>query len=99
MFYDLLVIFHPQGGKDEKTISEITNIINENNGAIEQIDEWGMKTLRYPIKKQTTGFYSLIRFQANPSCILEILKVLKTEEMVLRFSFIKRKRPFKEVKE
>lgn len=92
-FYDLLIIFDVREEKREKIISEITDIIKENDGTIEKIDEWGIKTLAYPIKKQTTGFYLLVRFQSSPSCILEISKVLKTEEMVLRFSAAKRKNP------
>lgn len=91
--YDLLVVFHPQNQKKEKTISEITDVIKGEDGVIERIDEWGIKTLSYPIKKQTTGFYLLIRFQVKPSCIFELSKALKTEEMILRYMLIKRKNP------
>lgn len=94
-FYDLLVIFPPQE-KREKAISEITNIIKNGDGAIEKIDEWGIKTLSYPIKKETSGFYLLIRFQVKPSCIFELLKALKTEEAILRYAVIKRKKPLLE---
>lgn len=100
-FYDLLIIFNVDVSqqKREKGKSEITDIIKEHDGAIEKIDEWGVKTLSYPIKKQTTGFYLLIRFQSNPPCILEISKSLKMQEMVLRFCVRKRRNPLPKEKE
>lgn len=92
-YYDLLIIFDEKEEKREKVISEIADIIKEKGGICEKIDEWGIKTLSYPIKKQTTGFYLLVRFQSRPSCISEISKVLTMQEMVLRFSLVKRKNP------
>ncbi len=92
-FYDLLIIFNVEA-KDQKrgkVIAEVTEIIGKNDGEIEKIDEWGIRTLSYPIKKHTTGFYFLIRFRAMAEALSLISKVLKTSELVLRFLITKRK--------
>ncbi|MEW6680662.1 MAG: 30S ribosomal protein S6 [bacterium] len=92
-FYDLMVIFDEKEAKREKITSEITGIINENNGFIEHIDEWGIKTLSYPIKKHLEGFYLLIRFSVKKEAISLISEVLRVSEHVLRFLITKRKKP------
>ncbi|MEW6104018.1 MAG: 30S ribosomal protein S6 [bacterium] len=92
-FYDLMIVFDEKGGKREKITAEITKIINENSGFIEHIDEWGVRTLSYPIKKCLEGFYLLIRFSVKPESIFSISEVLRVSEDVLRFLVTKRKNP------
>jgi|GEM_PF-5396601 len=91
-FYDGLIIFDTKGER-EGVITEITGIIKENDGLIEAIDEWGIRTLAYPIKKRNEGFYLLIRFTAKPPAVSLISKVLRTSEPVIRFLIVKRKNP------
>ena len=52
-------------------------IVNEEN--------WGLRTLAYPIQKKTTGFYTLLEFDAEPSVIAKLEIQFRRDERVIRF--------------
>lgn len=58
-------------------IEEGAEIVNEEN--------WGMKKLAYPIAKKSTGFYSLLQFNAEPTVIAKLELQYRRDERVLRF--------------
>ena len=57
--------------------AEGAEIINEEN--------WGLKKLAYPIQKKSTGFYSLLQFDADPTLIASLETQFRRDERVLRF--------------
>ena len=54
-----------------------SEIVNEEN--------WGLRKLAYPIQKKTTGFYTLIEFDAAPETIKKLETAYSRDEKVLRF--------------
>lgn len=60
------------------------------NGAVENVEEWGRKTLAYEIKKQTEGFYILFTFNSKPDAIAELERILRLDEIVLKHMIIKK---------
>ncbi|MDO4511997.1 MAG: 30S ribosomal protein S6 [Bacteroidales bacterium] len=52
-------------------------IVNEEN--------WGMRKLAYPIQKKTTGFYTLLEFDAEPTVVAKLETAYRRDERVLRF--------------
>ena len=54
-----------------------SEIVNEEN--------WGLRKLAYPIQKKTTGFYTLIEFDAAPETIKKLETAYRRDEKVLRF--------------
>ena len=52
-------------------------IVNEEN--------WGLRKLAYPIQKKTTGFYTLLEFDAEPSVIAKLEIQFRRDERVIRF--------------
>ena len=61
----------------EVLVSEGAEIINEEN--------WGLRKLAYPIQKKTTGFYTLLEFDAEPSVIAKLEIQFRRDERVIRF--------------
>ena len=57
--------------------AEGAEIINEEN--------WGLRKLAYPIQKKTTGFYTLLEFDAEPSVIAKLEIQFRRDERVIRF--------------
>ena len=60
------------------------------SGELTNVDEWGKKTLAYEIKKQKEGFYILFTFTAKPDSILEMDRILRLDESVLKHMIIKK---------
>ena len=52
-------------------------VVNEEN--------WGMRKLAYPIQKKTTGFYTLLEFDAEPVVVEKLETAYRRDERVLRF--------------
>ena len=52
-------------------------VVNEEN--------WGMRKLAYPIQKKTTGFYTLLEFEAEPAVVEKLETAYRRDERVLRF--------------
>lgn len=89
--YELLAIFSPEitlGRMDDKT-QEISTLIESEGGQISAKDNLGLKSLSYPIKKQSEGNYVLFNLNTNPSSISALNKTLNEDEGILRFSIIK----------
>ena len=62
----------------------------ENGGAkIVNEESWGLKKLAYPIENKTTGFYSLIEFDAEPNLIESLTTQFRRDEKVIRFMITK----------
>jgi small subunit ribosomal protein S6 len=70
-------------------ITKFENLINNNGGQVEKIDRWGKKRLAYVVKDLTEGFYVLVNFTAVPATILELDRIMKITEDILKFMIIK----------
>ena len=88
--YEVMFIVKPL--EEEATNAVITkfeNLINNNGGQVEKIDRWGKKRLAYEVKDLTEGFYVLVNFTAVPATILELDRIMKITEDILKFMIIK----------
>jgi len=84
-----------RGDLPEEEIEKEVEIIEKtliNSGAnIVKKENWGRKTLAYPIKKKQEGVYYLFYFTAPPTIKQSIEENLKLRENILRYLLIKRK--------
>lgn len=65
-------------------LSEKFTKLIEANGTIESVDVWGKRRLAYPIDYKTEGFYTLVKFTANPEFPKELERIYGITEGVLR---------------
>lgn len=88
--FELMYIVKPELEKEEykKIIEKYKKIISENNGSVEKTDMWGKKQLAYELKDCKEGFYILMTFTGNPSCVKEIDRLIRIDENVLRHIII-----------
>lgn len=81
--YELLLIIHPE--KDSsKVISQIERLLKKFGGKLQTKDEWGMRTLSYPIEKQSEGYYVLFIVEIEPAQVKLLNEALGLEEDILR---------------
>lgn len=73
----------------EKTIEKVKNILAQHNCKIIDIENWNRKRLAYMINKQKIGYYVFFRYEAPSDFIINLERLLKLDETILRFLTIK----------
>src|SRR6476620_5417892 len=84
--YELMVIFTPVLSEEEfrSAQKKYASFVTDNGGEVVHENPWGLKSLAYPIQKNTTGLYWVLEYKA-PSDFNEKLKIqLLRDESVLR---------------
>lgn len=74
----------------EEVISKFENLITKNGGTVEKTDRWGKRRLAYEIQDCRDGFYVLVNFTAEPAVILELDRVMKITDEVLRHMIVRK---------
>ena len=77
---------------EEQAKEAVSNVISEiegRGGKVLHQENWGLKKLAYPVQKKTTGFYTLIEFEAEGSVINPYEVEMKRDERVMRFLTVK----------
>ena len=69
----------------KEAADKYTSLIKENGGEIVCEENWGIKTLAYPINKKTTGFYYLIEFKADSQFVATLETQYRRDERIIRF--------------
>jgi len=88
--YEIMFIVKPLDEEaTNAVITKFENLINNNDGQVEKIDRWGKKRLAYIIKDFAEGFYVLVNFNAEPATILELDRIMKITEDILKFMIIR----------
>lgn len=77
-------------GRNE-TISRIKNLIEE-HASLDGIDEWGNRKLAYEVNDQTEGYYVLADFKANPEFPLELERIFKITDGVIKFLIVNKEK-------
>ncbi len=74
-------------------VKEITEtcekIIKDEKGKVLKVENWGLRTLAYRINKNRKGHYVLIESDTPAPAIIEMERVLRLNEDVLRYMTIK----------
>ena len=89
--YESVLILHPHCTLHEQQIffRKQREIIKKYSGSIHHIDTWGKRRLTHSIKAFRIGIYFHITFEALPDCILELERILRINDKVLRFMHTK----------
>lgn len=85
--YETLMVLHPDlpDAQTRETIGRARRLIEEMGGTVDQVQEWGMRDLAYPIRKLSRGYYVLTEYAATPETVNELERNLKIADEILRF--------------
>lgn len=72
-----------------ETVEKFKKLLTDQGAEILNEENWGMKKMAYPIKKKSTGFYSLLEFNAEPETIEKLEIAYRRDERVIRFLTVK----------
>ena len=83
--YEMLVILDAAAESDQAgEITQIEELIKRLGGSVSKTDAWGKRTLAYPIRKKSEGYYVLFNFELEPAQTFELRRVLGLRANVYR---------------
>jgi small subunit ribosomal protein S6 len=85
--YETVFILTPvlSDAQMKETVEKFKTLLTDAGAEIINEENWGLKKLAYPITKKSTGFYSLLQFNAEPTVIETLELNYRRDERVLRF--------------
>lgn len=89
--YETTYILRPNLGEEQfsEIIERTNNIIKNDGGAIINLERWGNRKLAYEIKKEILGQYIYFDYAAPGTTILELERIFRIDDRVLRFLTVK----------
>ena len=69
----------------KEAVEKFKGVLTDNGATIVNEENWGLRKLAYPIQKKSTGFYTLIEFDAEPTIVKILETAFRRDEKVLRF--------------
>lgn len=83
--YEVLYVLNPNLTEEEtQGIVEKFKTLIEQNGTIDEMDEWGKRKLAYEINYLTEGYYVLVKFTSGPEFPAELDRILGITDGVIR---------------
>ena len=61
------------------------NVITESGGSIGKVENWGLRTIAYKIKKNRKGHYVLMNIVSHSDAVLEMERQMRINEDILRY--------------
>lgn len=65
-------------------IEKLHGILTANGGKVTNVNEWGLRELAYEIKKETKGFYVVIKVETDSVALKEFDRLTRFDNNVLR---------------
>ncbi len=87
MKYETVFILTPvlSDAQMKEAVEKFTKVLTDNGATIVNCEEWGLRKLAYPIQKKSTGFYSLVEFEGEPTIVKKLETAFRRDERVIRF--------------
>jgi small subunit ribosomal protein S6 len=89
--YETIYIVQPDlGDEDIKALTEkVQDVITNLKGDCRRLEDWGLRKLAYPVKKQIRGRYFYLNFEGDSALIAELERRLRLDDRVLRHQSVK----------
>ena len=83
--YEVLYVLNPNLTEEEtQAIVEKFKTLIEQNGTVDEMEEWGKRKLAYEINYLTEGYYVLVKFTSGPELPAELDRILGITAGVIR---------------
>ena len=83
--YEVLYVLNPNLTEEEtQAIVEQFKPLIEQNGTVDEMEEWGKRKLAYEINYLTEGYYVLVKFTSGPELPAELDRILGITDGVIR---------------
>jgi len=90
--YEIVLVIHPDRSEQiPNVLKRYRAIIEEKNGIIHRLEDWGRRTLAYQIRKVHKGHYILMNLECSSEILTELEQAFKFNDAILRHLVIKMK--------
>jgi len=88
---ETLVLISPEltAEEREKLLTTLTSVVDRENGNMLEVDQWGMRDLAYPVRKQMRGYYVRLEYMAPATLVVELERIIRIQEDVFKFLTIR----------
>ncbi len=85
--YEVMYIVDPETAADKIVAlnESVGKLIEKEGGTIVRMDDIGMRTLAYPIKKRKDGYYVLYEIDGSGQEIMELERRMRVNDAIIRF--------------
>jgi small subunit ribosomal protein S6 len=85
--YETVFILTPvlSDAQMKEAVEKFKTVLTKNGAEIVNEENWGLRKLAYPIQHKSTGFYTLIEFDGEPTLVKTLETAFRRDEKVLRF--------------
>lgn len=85
--YETVFILTPvlSDAQAKEAVEKFTKLLTDNGATIVNEENWGLRKLAYPIEKKSTGYYTLVEFDAEPTMVKKLETAYRRDERVMRF--------------
>jgi small subunit ribosomal protein S6 len=89
--YETLLLLSPELGADgrQAILENLSAIVDRDQGQVLMVDEWGMKELAYPVRKQTRGYYVRLEYALPPEYVGELERNIRIADGIFKFLTVK----------
>jgi len=89
--YETVFILTPVLSDEDskKKINDYVELLKAQGAEIVHQEAWGLKNLRYPIEKKTTGIYHVVEYKGTGKVVDTLEIGFRRDESVLRYMTIK----------
>ena len=70
-------------------VENYKGVISANGGSVGRVENWGLKSLTYRVKKNRKAYYTLMDLDCPPAALNEMERQMGLSEDVLRFLTVK----------
>lgn len=85
----LIVIPELDEDQVEGTLARFRTVIERTGGEVTETKHWGRRKLAYEIDNRTDGFYSIMNFTTGERTLVELKRILRVSDDVLRHMVVK----------
>ena len=89
--YEIVFLVHPdQSEQVPAMIERYKSLIENGNGTIHRLEDWGRRQLAYPIENLVKAHYVLLNIEATQEVLNELVDTFRFNDAVLRHLVMKR---------
>ena len=89
--YEIVFLVHPdQSEQVPAMVERYKSLIENGNGKIHRLEDWGRRQLAYPIENLVKAHYVLLNIEAGLDVLNELVDTFRFNDAVLRHLVMKR---------